>query len=54
MRPFAEGMLARKKIVLIFVLAILLPALIVGTMSLGAFSKRRDAAANRRTRKPIA
>jgi signal transduction histidine kinase/tetratricopeptide (TPR) repeat protein len=43
MKPFAEGMLARKKIVLIFVLAILLPALIVGTMSLSAFAKRREA-----------
>ncbi|MCJ7485710.1 MAG: hypothetical protein MUQ25_06025, partial [Candidatus Aminicenantes bacterium] len=43
MKRFAEGILARKKIVLIFVLAILLPALIVGTMSLGAFAKRREA-----------
>jgi signal transduction histidine kinase/tetratricopeptide (TPR) repeat protein len=36
-------MLARKKIVLIFFLAILLPALVVGYMSLGAFAKRREA-----------
>ena len=43
MKLFAQGMLARKKIVLIFLLAILLPALVVGTMSLGAFSKRREA-----------
>ena len=43
MKLFAQGMLARKKIVLIFVLAILLPALIVGYMSLGAFAKRREA-----------
>ena len=43
MKPLAEGMLARKKIVFIFVLAILLPALIVGYMSLGAFAKRREA-----------
>lgn len=43
MKLFAEGMLARKKIVLIFFLAILLPALVVGTMSLGAFAKRREA-----------
>lgn len=43
MKPFVDGMLARKKIVLIFLLAILLPALVVGTMSLGAFSKRREA-----------
>jgi len=43
MKLFAEGILARKKIVLIFFLAILLPALVVGTMSLGAFAKRREA-----------
>lgn len=43
MKLFAEGILARKKIVLIFFLAILLPALVVGTMSLGAFAKRQEA-----------
>jgi signal transduction histidine kinase len=43
MKKLAQGLLARKKIVLIFLLAILLPALVVGTMSLGAFSKRREA-----------
>jgi hypothetical protein len=43
MKLFAEEMLARKKIVLIFFPAILLRALVVGTMSLGAFSKRREA-----------
>ncbi|GEM_PF-464413 len=43
MKLFAEGILARKKIVLIFFLAILLPALVVGYMSLGAFAKRREA-----------
>jgi signal transduction histidine kinase len=43
MKLIAEGMQARKKIVLIFVLAILLPALVVGYMSLSAFSKRREA-----------
>jgi signal transduction histidine kinase len=43
MKLFAEGILARKKIVLIFFLAILLPALVVGYMSLSAFSKRREA-----------
>jgi len=43
MKLFAEGILARKKIVLIFFLAILLPALVVGTMSLSTFSKRREA-----------
>ncbi len=43
MKYYAEGILARKKIVLIFILAILLPALVVGYMSLSAFSKRREA-----------
>ena len=43
MKRFAQGLLARRKIVLIFLLAILLPALVVGYMSLGAFSKRREA-----------
>jgi len=43
MKLLAEGILARKKIVLIFILAILLPALVVGYLSLSAFSKRREA-----------
>ncbi len=43
MKIFAQGILARRKIVLIFLLAILLPSLIVGYMSLSAFSKRREA-----------
>ena len=43
MKLFVEGILARKKIVLIFSLAILLPALVVGYMSLSTFSKRREA-----------
>jgi signal transduction histidine kinase len=43
MKLIAEGMQARKKIVLIFLLAILLPALVVGYLSLSAFSKRREA-----------
>lgn len=43
MKLFVQGLLARRKIVLIFLLAILLPALVVGYMSLGAFSKRREA-----------
>ena len=43
MKPFAQGFLARRKIVLIFILAILLPALVVGYLSLSAFSKRREA-----------
>jgi len=43
MERFAEGLLARRKIVLIFFLAILFPALVVGYMSLGAFAKRREA-----------
>jgi signal transduction histidine kinase len=43
MKILAHGMLARKKIILIFLLAILLPSLIVGYLSLSAFSKRREA-----------
>ncbi len=43
MKKLAQGLLVRKKTVLIFSLAILLPALVVGYMSLGAFSKRREA-----------
>jgi signal transduction histidine kinase len=43
MKVFAQGILAKRKIVLIFLLAILLPSLIVGYLSLGAFSKRREA-----------
>jgi hypothetical protein len=43
MKRLAQGLLARRKIVLIFLLAILLPALVFGTMSLGAFSEQREA-----------
>lgn len=43
MKKLAQGLQAHRKTVLIFVLAILLPALVVGYMSLNAFSKRREA-----------
>ena len=43
MKIFIQGILARKKIVLIFLLAILLPSLIVGYLSLSTFAKRREA-----------
>ena len=43
MKPFAQGIPAKRKIVLIFLLAIFLPALVVGFLSLNAFSKRREA-----------
>jgi len=43
MKFFAQGLLARRKIVVIFLVAILLPALVVGYLSLSAFSKRREA-----------
>jgi signal transduction histidine kinase len=43
MKKLAQGLGARRKTVFIFVLAILLPALVVGYMSLNAFSKRREA-----------
>jgi len=42
MKIFIQGILARKKIVLIFLLAILLPSLIVGYLSLSTFAKRRE------------
>jgi signal transduction histidine kinase len=43
MKLLAQGFLARRKTVLIFIVAILLPALVVGYLSLSAFSKRREA-----------
>jgi hypothetical protein len=42
MKIFIQGILARKKIILIFLLAILLPSLIVGYLSLSTFAKRRE------------
>jgi len=43
MKIFIQGILARRKTVLIFLLAILLPSLIVGYLSLSTFAKRREA-----------
>jgi len=43
MKIFTQGILARRKMVLIFILAILLPCLIVGYLSLTTFAKRREA-----------
>ena len=43
MKIFTQGILARRKIVLIFILAILLPSIIVGYLSLATFTKRREA-----------
>ena len=43
MKLLAQGLLARRRIVLIFLLAILLPALVVGYLSLRAFTERREA-----------
>ncbi|MCK4264062.1 MAG: hypothetical protein KAX27_03880, partial [Candidatus Aminicenantes bacterium] len=43
MKIFTQGVLARKKIILIFILAILLPSFIVGYLSLRTFAKRREA-----------
>jgi hypothetical protein len=43
MQTLTRGILSRRKIVIIFILAILIPALVLGYMSLGAFSKRREA-----------
>jgi len=43
METLTRGLLSRRKIVFIFILAILIPALVLGYMSLSAFSKRREA-----------
>jgi len=43
MKIFTKGVLARRRIIFIFLLAILLPSLIVAYLSLSAFSKRREA-----------
>jgi len=43
MKIFTQGVVARKKIILIFILAILLPSFIVGYLSLRTFAKRREA-----------
>jgi len=43
MKIFTQGILAKRKIVFIFLLAILLPSLIVGYLSFSTFAKRREA-----------
>jgi signal transduction histidine kinase/tetratricopeptide (TPR) repeat protein len=43
MKALDRGLLARRKVVLIFALAILLPAIILGYLSVRAFSGRREA-----------
>jgi signal transduction histidine kinase len=43
MKTLGRGLLARRKVVLIFALAILFPAIILGYLSLRAFSERREA-----------
>ena len=43
MKKFTNRIFARRKIILIFLLAILLPLLIVGYLSFSTFSKRREA-----------
>jgi signal transduction histidine kinase len=42
MKIFTQGILARKKIVFIFLLAILLPSLVVGYLSFSTFAERRE------------
>ena len=42
MRIFSQGILARRKIVFIFLLAILLPSLVVGYLSFSTFAERRE------------
>jgi signal transduction histidine kinase len=42
MRIFTQGILARRKIVFIFLLAILLPSLVVGYLSFSTFAERRE------------
>lgn len=46
MKLFTQGILARRKIVFIFLIAILLPSLVVGYLSFTTFSKRREAVKN--------
>jgi hypothetical protein len=43
MKLLTQGLLARRRIVLVFLLAILVPALVVGYLSLRAFAQRREA-----------
>jgi hypothetical protein len=42
MKIFTKGILARRKIVFIFLLAILLPSLVVGYLSFSTFAERRE------------
>jgi tetratricopeptide (TPR) repeat protein len=42
MKIFRQGILARRKIVFIFLLAILLPSLVVGYLSFSTFAERRE------------
>ena len=42
MRIFSQGIFARRKIVFIFLLAILLPSLIIGYLSFSTFAQRRE------------
>lgn len=43
MRIFTQGIFTKKKILLIFLIAILLPAFVVGYLSLSTFANRREA-----------
>jgi signal transduction histidine kinase len=43
MRVFTQGIFTKKKILLIFLIAILLPAFVVGYLSLSTFANRREA-----------
>jgi hypothetical protein len=42
MKIFTKGILARRKIAFIFLLAILLPSLIIGYLSFSTFAQRRE------------
>jgi signal transduction histidine kinase len=44
MRVVTRGLIAQRKILFIFILAVLLPSLVVGYLSLSTFAKRREAA----------
>ncbi len=46
MKTFTQGLMTHKKIVLLFVLAILLPALVVGYLSFKTFSEKQKAVQN--------
>lgn len=43
MRIFTQGIFKKKKILIVFLVAILLPAFVIGYLSLSTFANRREA-----------